>query len=108
MAKHVLLVFSDPTEGQEDEYNRWYNEVHLKEVIATPGFVNAQRFKVADVMPGATDHKYLAIYEVDTDDAKKAVEALTAELPNMNMSKSINTKTAKMSILTECSPLVEN
>ena len=108
MAKHVLLVFSDPTEGEEDEYNRWYNEIHLKEVIATPGFVNAQRFKVADVMPGATDHKYLAIYEVETDDAKKSVEALMAGLPNMNMSTSINGKTAKMSILAECSPLVEN
>ena len=40
MAVHRLIVFSAPTPGQEDEYNDWYNNVHLDEVVAIPGFVS--------------------------------------------------------------------
>ena len=32
MAQHALFVFTDPVEGKEEEYNDWYNNVHLAEV----------------------------------------------------------------------------
>ena len=35
MATHRLIVFTQPTEGKEDEYNRWYDEVHLGDVLET-------------------------------------------------------------------------
>jgi hypothetical protein len=107
MQKHVMLVYSDPTPGREDEYNAWYNDVHLKEVLATEGFVRAQRFKVSDIMPGVTDHKYVAIYEIETDDLEGAMAALKAGIPGMNMSDAINTKTARMVGASAVSDLVE-
>ena len=103
MAKHMLLVFTNPTEGKEDEYNKWYDEIHLGEVLEVPGIVRAQRFAVADVMPGVTDHKYVAIYDLDTEDPAGVVSALGAALPGMNMSDAIDTKTAKMTVVSPVS-----
>jgi hypothetical protein len=102
MSKHVLLVFTDPVEGREDEYNAWYDQTHLKEVLQVDGFVAGQRFKVADVMPGVTPHRYVALYELDTDDPAAAVKALGDALPTMHMSDALDRTTAKMSVVTAC------
>jgi hypothetical protein len=74
VAKYVYVILSNPVEGREDEYNDWYTNTHLADVKRL-GFTSAQRFRLAD-MPQPTDHKYLAIYEVETDD----IEAVSASL----------------------------
>ena len=72
MPTHRLVVFTEPTAGREDEYNQWYDEVHLKEVLATEGFVGAQRFALSDAqigdVAGAAPSRYLAIYEIEADE----------------------------------------
>jgi len=66
MAKAILAVFSNPTSAeQEDEYNSWYDDVHIKELLEIPGIVSAKRYKLAGPVPA--DHRYLAIYEVEGD-----------------------------------------
>jgi hypothetical protein len=107
MTKHVLLVFTDPVAGKEDEYNRWYNDVHLGEVLETDDFVKAQRFKVADLMPGVTDHDYVAIYELDTEDPGAAMAALKGATGRFNMSDAIDLKSAKMTLASQVSELAE-
>ena len=107
MTKHVLLVFTDPVEGREDEYNTWYNDVHLGEVLQTDGFVRAQRFKVADMMPGVTEHEYVAIYELETDDPGAAMKALGAAGKGFTMTDATDLKKAKMSLASQVSDLVE-
>ena len=77
MANHQLVVLTNPVVGREDEYNAWYNDQHLQDVLAVPGFVAAQRFKVAD-RDLKTSHKYLAIYEVETENLAKTMENLNA------------------------------
>lgn len=47
MATHIFDVHSNPVPGREDEYNDWYTNQHLSDVLASPGFVAAQRFEVA-------------------------------------------------------------
>jgi hypothetical protein len=47
----------------EEEFNAWYDEEHLAERLAIPGFRSALRW-VADVPAGAG--KYLATYELDS------------------------------------------
>jgi hypothetical protein len=61
----VLLVGTNPaSEEQSDEYNAWYNDTHIPQMIErVPGFLSAQR--------------YLAIYEVEVDnDPAEALAAL--------------------------------
>lgn len=43
MADHELVVLSRPPDGvTDDDYNDWY-ETHVREILALPGFVAAQR-----------------------------------------------------------------
>jgi hypothetical protein len=80
MAKQILVVVSNPMPGQEDEYNRWYSEQHLDDVLRVPGIVAAQRFKLALDGAKSLPGPYLAIYEMETDDPapdpKETFEAL--------------------------------
>ena len=87
----VLLVFTNATPGDEAEFNRWYQEVHLKEVLEVPGFVAAQRLELTDaqVVDAERPHRYLAIYEVEGD-PDLAFKNLMAASPRMNMSKTLD------------------
>jgi hypothetical protein len=70
VAENLHLVLSEPPDGVSDEeFNRWY-DAHLEEILATPGFVAARRFRLEPVVenPGSpVRYRYLAIYEIDGD-----------------------------------------
>ena len=38
VAKHLLIVMSNANEGQDDEFNDWYTNTHLGDIIALDGF----------------------------------------------------------------------
>jgi hypothetical protein len=69
----ILLVLSnckDP--AREQEFNRWYEDVHIADILDVGAFHTAYRYESLD--PAATKAKYLAIYETDQLDAAKARE----------------------------------
>ena len=71
MATHRIIVLSNPVPGREDEFNDWYTNTHLHEVLSVHGYVAARRFRISDpqVAPNADpSHRYLTIYEVETED----------------------------------------
>jgi hypothetical protein len=64
------LVFSAPVEGMEDEYDAWYDQVHLHDVAAVPGVVSAQRFELGPERRSPDDdpsHRHLAVYTIEGD-----------------------------------------
>ena len=80
MTIYTLVVLNNPTEGREDEYNDWYDNLHLPENFTdVAGMKTAQRFKLAapGYMARKTGHmpwRYLTIYEVEAE-SPDAVEA---------------------------------
>jgi len=73
MPKGVFLAFSNAANDDvHAEFNEWYDNVHMREVLALPGVISARRFKLANaqVMPGddAGGRSYLALYEVEVAD----------------------------------------
>jgi len=78
MPKYVMVVLSNPTAGKEEEYNRWYDETHLPQVLTVPGFVAAQRFRCVQGMGRPVPAQYLALYEVETDAPSAALADLSA------------------------------
>jgi hypothetical protein len=70
--------------AREEEFNKWYDEVHLPDILSTPQFVAAQRYKLAGPPsksePEAT---YLAIYEIEGDDTRAAMKALGENLSKL-------------------------
>jgi len=60
----VLVVTMEVDEADEAEFNKWYNEQHLPERMAIPGYVSARRFKLeGDNNNNAL--KYLCIWEME-------------------------------------------
>ncbi|MFT3872372.1 MAG: hypothetical protein QM714_06940 [Nocardioides sp.] len=70
MPKSIFIVQSNAVPGREDEYNTWYNDVHLGDITALPGVDAAQRFRFADTQRGKDGpypYEYIAIYELGGD-----------------------------------------
>jgi hypothetical protein len=86
---HRLMVFSNPVEGREDEYNEWYDGVHIDEVLEVDAFVACQRFTADDGTEGAPA-RYLAVYEIDADDPVAAYATLQGAVGEMNVTDAID------------------
>jgi hypothetical protein len=72
-----MVVQSEPVSpSREDEFNDWYDNTHIPEILAVPGFVSARRYKVHG--DSATGRAYLAIYELDADDLMAPATELRA------------------------------
>lgn len=81
MARHILLVLSNASDGRDEEFNDWYTNVHLTDVLKVEGFIAAQRFRLADAQlrpDQATPHRFLAVYEIEAEDVHQPLEALTS------------------------------
>lgn len=92
--KAIMVVLTDPKdESVEDEYNDWYTNTHLNDVLKVPGFVAATRYRLADEQPeGAppASHRYLAVYEIDADDIGGALDELVARRPERYLSPALD------------------
>jgi hypothetical protein len=72
MPKGILYVESRPASpDREDEYNDWYTNIHLKDVVALDGIVSARRFAPLD-----DDGPYVAVYELELDDLSQVMKIL--------------------------------
>jgi hypothetical protein len=56
----LLMVWADVPAAREAEFNRWYNEEHLAERLAIPGFLAGARYEAVKGGP-----KHLACYELE-------------------------------------------
>ena len=103
MQRFMLTVFSNPTAGDDDAYNDWYNNTHLKDVLSIPGIEKAQRFRTVDGngLPGQmTEHSYLATYEILTDDLAGVLAELLrrSNTPEMHISPAIDIENVRLHV----------
>ena len=62
IGRTILVVMMDVDPEHEEEFNRWYNDEHLPERLAIPGYLGARRFKLEE---GQGVLKYLCIWELE-------------------------------------------
>jgi hypothetical protein len=76
--KYKLVVFTNAVEGKDEEFNDWYQNTHLQQVVSIKTFVQAQRFRFhTNIVPGgANSSRYMAIYDIETDDIGAALAAM--------------------------------
>ena len=80
MAGALLVVFSNAVDGQDEEFNRWYTEVHVPDVIKLGGATCGRRYRASGVplLAGIPEPgKYAAVYEVEADSIER-IEAIAA------------------------------
>jgi hypothetical protein len=85
IAKGIILVESRPSSpDREDEYNTWYDEVHLPELVALDGFVSARRLR-----PVQPDGPYVAIYEIEGENLQAILNNMIASAGQLHMSDAL-------------------
>jgi hypothetical protein len=77
-----MIVFANAKPGRDEEFARWYDDVHLPDVLGVPGFVSGRRFALSEhQMFGSQEHRYVMLYEIEGDVAS-AIEALKKASPS--------------------------
>jgi hypothetical protein len=81
MPKSMLLAWANPVDEASDSgFNAWYNDTHIPQVRAViPAITAVHRYRIADSPAGASAssvHRYLVVYEMDTEDVADAMAAL--------------------------------
>ena len=96
-ATGVLMVWADLPADKEDEFGRWWNEEHLSELLAVPGFLNGARYEAVSGSP-----KHMVRYELESptvldSPAFKSILENRSELSSrINLSASANTLVANV------------
>ena len=57
----LMIVWADIPAEMEDDFNAWYNEEHLAELLSVPGILNAARYEATSSGP-----KHMAVYELES------------------------------------------
>lgn len=107
MDRSVLVVFTNVLDNRDDEFNDWYDNIHLQDVVDLPGYVGASRYRVSSAQlaeDAPLVHKYMALYEIEGDPAV-AIKALAEASPTMNISDSLDTATTTVLVYDEISRL---
>ena len=76
---YVFVVLTNPVEGREEEFNAWYTQQHVPDLLRIPGFVAAQRFELTETQRlkhYPHPYKYAALYEMETDDLAATCELM--------------------------------
>ncbi|MFN8033340.1 MAG: DUF4286 family protein [Mycobacterium sp.] len=105
--RFVQVVFSNPVAGQEDEFNDWYDTVHIPELLTVPGMLSATRYALHEaaiyhveggVVP---EHTHMCVYEMEGD-----VDAIMGKIRQavadgrIHMSDSLDLRSSRLSFWT--------
>lgn len=99
MARSATMVvhISPASEEVEAEFNRWYDEVHIPQVVERiPGVVRATRLRqtAEQLLPSEAleVRRYLTLYELDTTDLQATADRLGEALGDgtLDMSPSVD------------------
>jgi hypothetical protein len=73
----IMVVHSNAVSpDREDEYTKWYTEIHMPDLLAIPGFTAGRRYRIPD---GADEpHTWVAVYDIDADDLQAPFKELMA------------------------------
>ena len=66
---------------REAEFNNWYSNMHLDDMLKCHIVVAARRYRRTD--PGEDEGEYLAIYEIETEDIEEDMETYTAYVQSL-------------------------
>jgi hypothetical protein len=76
MPRFLLIAINGPTsgEGDEAEYNKWYDEVHAADLMSINGAVSVRRFKIE--AQNRIDKPYVNVTEIEGESAEAVIKEL--------------------------------
>ncbi len=102
--KHLVLILTEPTEGNEAQFNDYYENLHLEEVLQTTQLNSAQRFKLADQAGEPCPLPYLAVYETEAESAADVLKDLNDTRSLREQSSALNKRTGRVWVFEAIGP----
>jgi hypothetical protein len=80
MEQYLLIVEANCKDSSKQaQMDAWYDSVHIPDILGgSPGFLSATRYVLKDPTPGRGH--YLAVYEIESDDIEKTMQAHSKNL----------------------------
>lgn len=92
----LMIAISNPVSAEKEaEFNDWYENFHVPEILQMPGVRRATRYRVVAQTLPETDppvYRYVAIYEVDN--AAEAAKTTAKHMTRFTMTDSFDFSTA--------------
>ena len=97
MERYLLMVQTNAIRDRDPEFNAWYDERHLPDLLAIPGVMSARRYILAESQLGngldpmvltPQQFRYLALYEIDTENETDWIRELKRRIGTGRMSVS--------------------
>jgi len=63
----LLVVWTDIAADYENEFNEWYDQEHIPQLLAVPGFLSGRRYQAVEGKP-----KYTAVYQLAEENVLKS------------------------------------
>ena len=101
MPKHVVIVLSEPVEGREAEFEDWYENTHIREVLETTEWESGQRFVLTADKGQKCPLGRLAFYEAEAETGADVIARLDATRSARKQSDSFNRKSAGLWVFSE-------
>lgn len=102
MPTYRYIMFTNAVAGREDEFNKWYDDVHFPDIARAEAFSRGERYEIVPSSFTSTSaHRYAAIYDVDGEDAEAALQKLKVafEAGQMLMSDAFDAQGAQPILL---------
>lgn len=93
MKRYKLVVLYNPVEGKDLEFNQWLDDTHVPDLLAVDGIVAAQRLRLAMTQTQPADetvHRYLTVYDIETEDIEAFHHMLLAGRVNRQSSDAVD------------------
>lgn len=74
MPGYQMIVLTNPAPGRDDEFNSWYDQIHIGDVLRVDGVRAARRFRAVD----AGEWRYAAIYDLECEDPNAVMAEILA------------------------------
>ena len=98
--KTYYTVYSNPMPGKDAEFNDWYTNVHLAEVLQIDGFISAQRFQLAELQViNDQPYRYMVMYEIENDNIEQTVQNMMAAAGGLQMTDAMDTSKVHIAIV---------
>lgn len=86
-----FIVLTNCTEGDDDEFNLWYDERHILDVLSVPGMLSARRYALSSPTPfPAQPWRYAAIYQIAAEGTDETATELFARAGTMIMTPTLD------------------
>jgi hypothetical protein len=92
------MVASNAVDGRDEEFNEWYDNVHVHDICSIDGVLGATRYEI-ESDDSSVPHRYLAVYELDRDQAGVFADIVDAVISGaFFMSDSLDSETSTSTV----------